>query len=194
MGPLMIRKAYTPMYIGEVWDVTPVHTQKNRQLESRAVSAWAESVKKWRVAWSKNIHIAISIQILLITCRAAHNWTKLPSLIWVSCVAPGIKLSKLIPFSHFVQLVPFCSTGTNPPVWEWHWNSAFLHCFICFQILPGSLGIAARVAAVVPLAGQICVLVRMGDSVPPRLTINVILLLYPSPPLCNISLLSGWQI
>ena len=87
-----------------------------------------------------------------------------------------------------------CSTGTNPPVWEWHWNSAFLHCFICFQILPGSLGIAARVAAVVPLAGQICVLVWMGGSVPPRLTINVILLVYASPLLCNISLLSGWLI
>ena len=87
-----------------------------------------------------------------------------------------------------------CSTGTNPPVWEWHWNSAFLHCFICFQILPGSLGIAARVAAVVPLAGQSCVLVRMGDSVPPRLTINVILQVYLSPLLCNISLLSGWLI
>ena len=105
-------------------------------------------------------------------------------------------------FKQIDSFQPFCSTGTI--LFNWYQPTSVrvtlkqcilaLHCFICFQILPGSLGIAARVAAVVPLAGQICVLVRMGDSVPPRLTINVFLLLYPSPLLCNISLLSGWQI
>ena len=52
MGPLMINMAFMPLYMWEMWDVTPVthgHTD-GRTVESRAVFSWTW-IRKMRRRW-----------------------------------------------------------------------------------------------------------------------------------------------
>ena len=52
MGPLVINMAFMPLYMWEMWDVTPVtHEHTDEQWKVVQYSVWAESAKDIKFAW-----------------------------------------------------------------------------------------------------------------------------------------------
>ena len=65
MGPLMINMAFMPLYMWEMWDVTPVtHRHTDGEWKVGQYSVWAESAILWPppILWS-HLHSIVALKI-----------------------------------------------------------------------------------------------------------------------------------
>ena len=66
MGPLMIRMAYMPEYIGEIWNVTPVNSRTDGKWKEEQYSAWVESAIN--LEWPRSMPLQLLSWIELEIC------------------------------------------------------------------------------------------------------------------------------